>query len=157
MVPEYGNLKLYIMFLYHSSSEILHLHQIPTLGVTFYKTMKQIVLLFYTLLLRDHLKSGMKTTAETCPPLTQGDSLQIRIELTQAQIRAVLTCWSDTALWITPPSVSSRCCSSAATCVLWQANHPPKHKRTGQKTPIKRKHMKNCDAFTFLGALEDKS
>lgn len=25
------------------------------------------------------------------------------------------------------------------------------------KIPIKRKHMKKCDAFTFLGALEDKS
>lgn len=151
MVPEHGNLKLYIMFLNHSSSEIFHLHQSPTLGVTFYKTTKQIALIFYLPLLRDHLKSGMKTTAETCPPLTQGDSLQTRMELTQAQIRAVLACWSNTAFWTALPSVSSGCCSSAATRVLWQANHPSKLKRTGQKET----HEKLW--FTFLGALEDKS
>lgn len=41
MAPELGKLKLYTMFLYHSSSEMLHLHQSSALDVTFCKTMKQ--------------------------------------------------------------------------------------------------------------------
>lgn len=81
MVPELGKLRLYTTFLYHSSSEILHLHQSSTLGVAFCKTVKQSLrpYLLHTPSTRP-LKMRDETTAETCP-LTQGDSLQIRIEL----------------------------------------------------------------------------